>query len=61
MSGTSFSAPIFTAFAAAAMKHHKLKTADELRAFFRKYAKDTAKPGRDKYTGWGVLQVPPMC
>jgi len=61
MSGTSFSAPIFTAFAAAAMKRLGLKSPDELRAYFKKHAKDMASPGHDKYTGWGVVQVPPIC
>jgi len=61
MSGTSFSAPIFTAYAAAAMKRDNLKTADDIRKYFKKHAKDTAEPGHDKYTGWGVVQVPPIC
>jgi len=60
MSGTSFSTPIFTGYAAA-MKHFKLKTTDDLRTDFQKFAVDTAKPGRDRFTGWGVVQVPPIC
>ena len=61
MSGTSFAAPIFTAYAAAAMQHRDIKTAKQLKAFFKKYAKDTADIGHDKYTGWGVVQLSPLC
>lgn len=61
MSGTSFAAPIFTAYAAAVMQHRGLKTKEELKAFFKKHAKDTADIGHDKYTGWGVVQLPPVC
>ena len=61
MSGTSFSAPIFTAYAAAAMKHLGLKTTDELREFFKKNVEDTASPGRDRYTGWGIINLSPVC
>ncbi len=61
MSGTSFAAPIFTAYAAAAMKHRKHATTASLREFFKTHAEDKGKPGRDKYTGWGVVQLKPVC
>ncbi|MDV7338228.1 S8 family serine peptidase [Terasakiella sp. A23] len=61
MSGTSFAAPIFTAYAAAAMQHHKVKSTNDIKSYFKKYAKDTAEIGHDKYTGWGVVLVPPIC
>ncbi len=61
MSGTSFSAPIVTSYAAAAMKHLNLKTANDLRGYLQKYALDRGKPGRDRYTGWGIVQPPPAC
>jgi hypothetical protein len=61
MSGTSFSAPIVSAYAAAAQKHLGIKTMDDLRAYFQKHARDRGNPGRDKYTGWGILQLPPIC
>lgn len=61
MSGTSFAAPVVTAYAAAAYHRLGLKTAAEIRAYFRKHVKDRGKPGRDKYTGWGILQLPPLC
>ncbi len=61
VSGTSFAAPIFTSYAAAAMRHKKLKTSTELKKFFKKHAVDTVDTGHDKYTGWGVVEVPPIC
>lgn len=61
MSGTSFAAPMFTGYAAAAMKHRGIKTTEELRRFFQKHAKDTANPGRDRFTGWGVVKIAPPC
>lgn len=36
-------------------------TADDIRAYFRKYTKDRGEPGRDRYTGWGLVQLPPLC
>ncbi len=61
MSGTSFAAPIVTAYAAAAQGRHGLKSVDELRAYFQKHALDRGKPGRDQYTGWGIVKLPPIC
>lgn len=61
MSGTSFSAPIVTSFAAVALKHLNLKTVDDLRAYFKKHTRDHSNPGRDRFTGWGILQPPPNC
>ena len=29
--------------------------------YLRQHAKDRGKPGRDKYTGWGIVQTPPIC
>jgi subtilisin family serine protease len=61
MSGTSFAAPVVTAYAAAAQQRLGLKTADDIRAYFRKHTKDRGEPGRDRYTGWGLVQLPPLC
>ncbi len=61
MSGTSFAAPVVTAYAAAARKCLGIKTTDNLRAYFRKHALDRGNPGRDRYTGWGVVKLPPIC
>ena len=61
MSGTSFAAPVVTAYAAAAQKKLGLQTADAVRDYFRKHTKDRGKPGRDRYTGWGILRLPPLC
>lgn len=60
-SGTSFAAPIFTAYAAAAMQHLGIKTTKALKEYFKKYAIDTVEIGHDKYTGWGVVKVAPIC
>ena len=38
-----------------------LQTANAVRDYFRKHAKDRGKPGSDRYTGWGILQLPPLC
>lgn len=61
MSGTSFAAPVAAAFAAAARKKHGITSSDGLRDYLRQHAKDRGKPGRDKYTGWGIVQTPPIC
>jgi subtilisin family serine protease len=61
MSGTSFAAPVVSAYAAAAWKHLGVKTATELRTYLKKHAQDRGKPGRDRYTGWGIVQLPPIC
>lgn len=61
MTGTSFAAPIVTAYAAAAQQRLGLKTADEIRDYFRKHTKDRGEPGRDRFTGWGLLNLPPIC
>ncbi len=61
MSGTSFAAPVITAYAAAAQKRLGIRTSEALRAYFRKHARDRGKPGRDRYTGWGIVQLPPIC
>jgi len=61
MSGTSFAAPIVTAFAAAARERLGLKAADGVRNYLKKHARDRGKPGRDRYTGWGIVQLPPVC
>ncbi|MGB0552593.1 MAG: S8 family serine peptidase [Alphaproteobacteria bacterium] len=61
MSGTSFAAPVVTAYVAAAQRKLDLKTVDEIRAYLRKHTKDRGKPGRDRYTGWGLLELPPLC
>ncbi len=61
MSGTSFAAPVVTAYAAAAQQRLGLNTADDIRAYFRKHTKDRGEPGRDRYTGWGLVQLPPHC
>ena len=58
MSGTSFAAPVITAYAAAAQKRLGIRTSEALRAYFRKHARDRGKPGRDRYTGWGIVQLP---
>ena len=50
-----------TAYAAAAQKKLGLQTADAVRDYFRKHTKDRGKPGRDRHTGWGILQLPPLC
>ncbi len=61
MSGTSFAAPVVTAYVAAARERLGIKTVDELRAYFQKHVLDRGTPGRDRYTGWGVLKMPPIC
>ena len=61
MSGTSFAAPIFTAFAAVAIKWKNVRTSDNLRKFFKPHALDRGKPGHDHYTGWGIVQPKPFC
>ncbi len=61
MSGTSFAAPVVTAYAAAARHRLGLKTAADIKAYFREHAKDLGKPGRDRYNGWGILELPPIC
>ncbi|MEC9186212.1 MAG: hypothetical protein VX930_18240 [Pseudomonadota bacterium] len=40
---------------------HGLQTANAVRDYFRKHAKDRGKSGSERYTGWGILQLPPLC
>jgi len=61
MSGTSFAAPIFAGYVSAVMKYKGVKNLEDVRAYFRKHAKDRGKAGWDKYTGWGVAQMKPPC
>ena len=61
MSGTSIAAPVVTADVAAAQRKLGLKTVGEIRAHLRKHTKDRGKPGRDRYTGWGLLELRPLC
>ena len=58
MSGTSFAAPVVTAYVAAAQRNLGL---GEIRAHLRKHTKDRGKPGRDRYTGCGLLELRPPC
>ena len=61
MSGTSFAAPIIAGFAAAAQHYKKAKGPEAVRAYLRKHAKDKTEKGRDKYTGWGLVLMGPLC
>ena len=61
MSGTSFAAPIVAAYAAAAKVRQDISSVDEMRTYLRSHTRDHGKPGRDKYTGWGVVQLPGAC
>ena len=61
MSGTSFAAPIVTAYAAVARERLGLKTLDEIQSYFKTHAIDRGKEGHDRYTGWGILRPPPGC
>jgi len=61
MSGTSFAAPIFAGYAAAALKMNGVKGLKAVRNYFRKHSKDKAKKGWDKYTGWGLVQLKRPC
>ncbi len=61
MSGTSFAAPIITGMAAAAIQHKGAKGVEGVRAYLRQHAVDKAQKGRDVYTGWGLVQLKPVC
>lgn len=61
MSGTSFAAPIIAGFAAAAQHYKNAQGPDAVRAYLRKHAKDKSQKGRDKYTGWGLVLMGPLC
>jgi subtilisin family serine protease len=61
MSGTSFASPIIAGFAAAATRYKKLSGTEAVRKYLREHAKDKSEKGRDKYTGWGLVQLPPPC
>ena len=61
MSGTSFAAPVVTAYVSAAQSKLSLKTVGEIRAHLRKHTKGRGKPGRERYMRWGLLELPPLC
>ena len=58
---TPRAAPGVIAYVAAAQRKLGLMTVGEIRAHLRKHTKDRGKPGRDRYTGWGLLELPPLC
>lgn len=57
LSGTSFSAPVVTAMAAAALDYDDDITADGIRYLLQTTAIDCGKPGYDTTYGWGVVDV----
>ncbi|MFP6712328.1 MAG: S8 family serine peptidase [Rhodospirillales bacterium] len=61
MSGTSFSAPIVSSLVAAALKTEGIQDLESVRGYLRSHAKDRGKEGWDKYTGWGIVGIKPLC
>ncbi len=61
MSGTSFSAPIVTAYAAAIKKYKGISDLKSVREYFRKNAQDRRKADWNKYSGRGFVGIPSPC
>ncbi|RZV36083.1 MAG: hypothetical protein EX272_09400, partial [Chromatiales bacterium] len=56
-SGTSFSAPIVTGVASLMLSKNPDLTADQVEQILLQTAKDVEKPGRDPYTGHGMVDA----